>query len=107
MQLLKLAFKRETASSPQPSLPIEEREKDSGFAGSGVQNANCFAENSVHMVMEIFLSENRSRLSPLSWILRPFIGAPGLPVEFLRSTAFKGNFYETVANSFLGLFSKP
>lgn len=34
--------------------------------------------------------------SQLSWILRPFIGSPGLPVEFLRATAFKGNFYETV-----------
>lgn len=34
--------------------------------------------------------------SQLSWILRPFIGSPGLPVEFLRATAFKGNFYESV-----------
>ncbi len=34
--------------------------------------------------------------SQLSWILRPFIGAPGLPVEFLRAGAFKGNFYETI-----------
>jgi hypothetical protein len=29
-------------------------------------------------------------------LLRPFVGSPGLPVEFLRSTAFHGNFYETV-----------
>jgi len=43
--------------------------------------------------------------SQLSWILRPFIGSPGLPVEFLRATAFKGNFYETVFRSLLSLFS--
>jgi hypothetical protein len=41
--------------------------------------------------------------SQLSWILRPFIGAPGLPVEFLRATAFQGNFYETVFGSLLRL----
>ena len=34
--------------------------------------------------------------SQLCWILRPFIGSPGLPVEFLRPNAFQGNFYETV-----------
>lgn len=32
--------------------------------------------------------------SQLSWILRPFVGSPGLPVEFLRANAFHGNFYE-------------
>jgi len=32
----------------------------------------------------------------LTWILRPFIGSPHLPVEFLRPNAFEGNFYETV-----------
>ena len=30
------------------------------------------------------------------WNLRPFIGAPFLPVEFLRATAFEGNFFEGV-----------
>jgi hypothetical protein len=34
--------------------------------------------------------------SQLCWILRPLIGSPGLPVEFLRPNAFQGNFYETV-----------
>jgi hypothetical protein len=32
----------------------------------------------------------------LSWNLRPFIGAPGLEVQFLRPNPFEGNFYETV-----------
>ncbi len=37
--------------------------------------------------------------SQLSWICRPFIGAPGLQVQFLRDNAFHGNFYETVFRS--------
>lgn len=32
----------------------------------------------------------------LSWILRPFVGSPGLPVELLRADALHGNFYEAV-----------
>ncbi|MDA0578117.1 MAG: hypothetical protein O3B24_08460 [Verrucomicrobia bacterium] len=35
----------------------------------------------------------------LSWIMRPFIGAPQLPVEFFRAEAFQGNFYESVFRS--------
>jgi hypothetical protein len=42
--------------------------------------------------------------SQLSWILRPFIGSPGLPVEFLRPTAFHGNFFEAVFNSLRPIF---
>lgn len=34
--------------------------------------------------------------SQLTWIARPFIGAPELPVAFLRENALKGNFYENV-----------
>ena len=34
--------------------------------------------------------------SQLCWILRPLIGSPVLPVEFIRPNAFQGNFYETV-----------
>ena len=34
--------------------------------------------------------------SQLSWNLRPFVGAPYLPVEFLRPNAFEGNFFETI-----------
>jgi hypothetical protein len=32
----------------------------------------------------------------LVWVLRPFVGSPGLPVEFLRQNALNGNFYEAV-----------
>ena len=34
--------------------------------------------------------------SQLTWIARPFIGSPQLPVVFLRENALKGNFYENV-----------
>ncbi len=43
--------------------------------------------------------------SQLSWIFRPFIGSPDLPVEFLRSNAFHGNFYESVAHAFLQIIN--
>jgi hypothetical protein len=42
--------------------------------------------------------------SQLCWILRPFIGSPGLDVQFIRPDAFKGNFYETVFHSIVRLF---
>lgn len=50
-------------------------------------------------VLVAWLAGNLFLGSQLSWILRPFIGSPGLPVEFLRTTAFQGNFYEAVFHS--------
>lgn len=41
----------------------------------------------------------------LSWIMRPFIGAPQLPVEFFRPDAFDGNFYESVFRSLANLIT--
>ena len=43
--------------------------------------------------------------SQLCWILRPFIGSPVLPVEFIRPNAFQGNFYETVFHAIGHLLS--
>jgi hypothetical protein len=37
--------------------------------------------------------------SQVSWILRPFIGAPHLAVQFIRPNALQGNFYEAVFNA--------
>jgi len=34
--------------------------------------------------------------SQLSWNLRPFIGSPGLPVQFFRPDPFDGNFFQTI-----------
>jgi hypothetical protein len=43
--------------------------------------------------------------SQLSWILRPFIGAPFLPVQFLRTDiALQGNFYENLFHTVLQFF---
>lgn len=42
--------------------------------------------------------------SQLSWIFRPFIGAPGLPLQFLRPSPLKGSFYETLFNTAASLF---
>lgn len=37
--------------------------------------------------------------SQLAWILRPFVGSPGLPIEFLREDPLRGNFYEAVGRA--------
>jgi len=50
-------------------------------------------------VLIAWLAGNLFLGSQLSWICRPFIGSPGLQVQFLRDNAFQGNFYETVFRS--------
>ncbi len=55
-------------------------------------------------VLCAWLAGNLFLGSQLSWILRPFIGAPSLPVQFLRPDSFHGNFYETVFNTVRHLF---
>jgi hypothetical protein len=57
-------------------------------------------------VLFAWLAGNLFLGSQLSWILRPFIGSPALPVEFLRATAFSGNFYENVFHSALQIFQQ-
>jgi hypothetical protein len=56
-------------------------------------------------VLIAWLAGNLFLGSQLSWVLRPFIGSPGLEVEFLRDTAFDGNFYEAVFRSAVRLFN--
>jgi hypothetical protein len=56
-------------------------------------------------ILFAWLAANLFLGSQLSWILRPFIGSPGLPVEFLRSDAFNGNFYEAVLRAMQRLAS--
>ena len=55
-------------------------------------------------VLIAWLAVNLLLGSQLTWIARPFIGAPQLPVAFLREGAFKGNFYENVFSTLTGLF---
>ena len=52
--------------------------------------------NAARRVLFAWLAGNLFLGSQLVWILRPLIGSPYLEVEFLRPTAFQGNFYETV-----------
>jgi hypothetical protein len=47
-------------------------------------------------VLFAWLAGNLLLGSQLAWNLRPFVGAPFLPVEFLRPNAFEGNFFETL-----------
>lgn len=54
------------------------------------------SEGVARKVLVAWLAANLFFGSQLCWILRPFIGSPGLPVQFLRDNAFQGNFYETV-----------
>jgi hypothetical protein len=53
-----------------------------------------------HRVLLAWLAGNLFLGSQVCWILRPFIGSPDLPVEFLRDSAFHGNFYEAVFHAF-------
>lgn len=56
-------------------------------------------------VLFAWLAGNLFLGAQLSWILRPFIGSPGLPTAFLRPDAFHGNFYETVFHVARRLFT--
>ena len=55
-------------------------------------------------VLFAWLAVNLLLGSQLSWNLRPFIGSPGLPVEFFRPNAFQGNFFEAVFHSLRQIF---
>ena len=55
-------------------------------------------------VLCAWLAANLFFGSQLAWILRPFVGSPGLPVQFLRDEPLKGSFYEAVLYSLGRLF---
>jgi hypothetical protein len=55
-------------------------------------------------VLCAWLAGNLLLGSQLAWILRPFVGSPGLPLQFLRPDPFDGNFYEMLWNHFRHLF---
>jgi hypothetical protein len=56
-------------------------------------------------VLTVWFCGNLFLGTQLTWILRPFIGSPLLPVQFLRGDALHGNFYETVIRSFQQIFT--
>lgn len=47
-------------------------------------------------IMLAWLASNLFLGSQISWVLRPFVGAPHLPVALLRHDAFAGSFYEVL-----------
>ena len=47
-------------------------------------------------ILFAWLAVNLLLGTQLSWILRPFIGSPGLDVQFLRPDAWHGNFFEAL-----------
>ena len=54
------------------------------------------SRNIARRVFIAWLAGNLFLGSQLSWIARPFIGSPQLPVVFIRENALKGNFYENI-----------
>lgn len=70
-----------------------------------VLQAMSGSERVARKVLFAWLTGNLFLGSQLCWLLRPFIGSPGLPVEFLRDNAFQGNFYETVLRAMSHLLS--
>lgn len=64
------------------------------------------SESAAKRVLFAWLAGNLFLGSQLSWILRPFIGSPGLPVQFLRDEPMKGSFFEAVYWSALRIVSE-
>jgi hypothetical protein len=59
-------------------------------------------------VLLAWLAGNLFLGSQICWVLRPFIGRPDLPVEFLGARPFEGSLYETVFNALRNLiFQSP
>ena len=55
-------------------------------------------------ILFCWLAGNLFLGSQLAWVLRPFVGSPGLPIEFLRKDPLRGNFFEAVAHAVRHLF---
>jgi hypothetical protein len=55
--------------------------------------------------MFAWLAGNLLLGSQISWVLRPFVGSPTLPVQFMRGDAWQGSFFESVFRSLQRLLS--
>jgi hypothetical protein len=53
-------------------------------------------DTSARRTLVAWLAGNLLLGSQLTWIMRPFVGSPGLPVEFLRPNPFDGNLFESL-----------
>jgi len=54
------------------------------------------SERAARRVLVAWLAANLLLGAQLSWNLRPFVGSPGLPVQFLRPDPFHSNFFEAL-----------
>lgn len=64
----------------------------------------CPTPVAAHRVFWSWLAGNLFLGAQLSWVLRPFIGSPGLAVQFLRDDPMRGNFYQSVFRALQHLF---
>jgi hypothetical protein len=62
----------------------------------GVLRKICGHDATARTVLLSWLAGNLFLGAQLAWNLRPFIGSPGLAVQFLRDDPMRGNFYEAV-----------
>ena len=65
----------------------------------------CASPAAARRVFWSWLAGNLFLGAQLSWVLRPFIGSPGLPIQFLRDDPMRGNFYEAVFGALRHLLS--
>jgi hypothetical protein len=63
------------------------------------------SEASARRTLWAWLAGNLLLGAQLAWILRPFVGSPSLPIEFLRQNALEGNFFEALFVHLKQLFS--
>ena len=62
----------------------------------GLLTSVCDSPIAARRVFWCWLAGNLFLGAQLSWVLRPFIGSPGLAVQFLRDDPLRGNFYAAV-----------
>lgn len=65
----------------------------------------CKTQGAARRVFWSWLAGNLFLGAQLSMVLRPFIGAPDLKIEFLSDDPFGANFYEAVFNAVLHLLT--
>ncbi len=63
------------------------------------------SRGSARRTLFAWLAGNLLLGSQVSWILRPFVGSPFLPIQFLRDDPLRGNFFESVFHALQRLFS--
>jgi hypothetical protein len=65
----------------------------------------CGQPSAAIRVLLGWLAGNLFLGSQLSWMLRPFVGSPSIPVEFVRPNALESNFFEALLFSIRHLLS--